>query len=117
MKKILFTIILCSQATAFSGDLYKDFPGQYDIGGKTILDASEGEPRNTHIYFRIMGDAAKEMYSIIESEAVYDICIDDGTMTKSAGNIKCDFTPKENSYICYFGVGINENSIDLGAVC
>lgn len=117
MKKLLLIVMLSLSFASFASDPYKNFPGQYTISGKTVLDSPAGEPQNTHIYFRIMGDAAKEMYSMVDAKPERDICLDDGTLTKSAESIKCDFNPKDSSYICYFSVGVQENSIGLGVVC
>ncbi len=98
-------------------DSYKDLSAEYYIGGATMLDSPESEPPDTHIYFRIEGDAARDIYKIMASKPIRNSCIDDGTLTKWAKNIQCDFNPMNSTYTCYFSVDVNSNAIGLGAVC
>lgn len=113
-----FVVALLLFASAgLASNSFKEFSADYDIGGATLIDAPESEPSNTHIYLRIRGDAAKDMYNIIESAAVRDACLDDGTLTKRAKNIQCEFDPKHDAYACYFSIDVNSNAIGHGAVC
>jgi len=96
---------------------FKEFSAEYGVGGATLVDAPASEPTDTHIYLNINGDAARDMYNIIDSAAVHNACLDDGTLTKRAGNIQCDFDPAHGAYRCYFSIDVNANTIGLGAVC
>lgn len=116
MRHYLLASLLFSSA-CLASDPFKDLSAEYDIGGATVIDAPAAEPGNTHIYLRIKDDAAKDMYDIIESSPVRNACLDDGTLTKRAKNIQCDFNPQQNSYVCYFSIDVNSNVIGIGEVC
>lgn len=95
---------------------YESFPAEYRIAGSLLVDG-EHKPQNTHIYFRIQGQAAKDLYTTILGEPIENPCLDDGTLTKSSGNIQCNHNESSQQYDCYFGLGIQDNKTVPGAVC
>ncbi len=116
MSRLLIFLFVVS-GSGFAADSHRDLSGKFGIGGETIIDPPQNEPKNTHIYFSITGEAAKEMIFMIKSNAVRDICLDDGTVTKFAKNIQCQFDPDRNRYACYFSVGVYSNEIGPGIAC
>ena len=113
---LAFVIALLIGSVALAGSPWIDFEGDYVIGGKTLFDPPPSEPRTTHIRFRIFGSAAKEMYDLIDVDPILDQCGPDH-LTKLSGNIKCDYFDEDQSYACYFGVGLRDNEIVKAVWC
>ena len=96
---------------------YSDLEGNYYIGGKTIHDAPKNEPKNTHLYIKITGNAAKDMYQMIKTKPKYDICLDNGSMTKFSRSIQCTESKDKKSYSCHFSLNPNDETIGSGLIC
>src|SRR5438093_11624035 len=63
--------------------------GTYAIGGRTLVDPPGGEARNSHLHIVLEGSAARDLYRAMNARAVRDACLDDGSLTKSAGAMQC----------------------------
>ncbi len=118
MKPILFFCGVLFPVLCLSGvNDIKGLDGTYYISGKTIIDAPKDESKNTHMFFQINGDAAMDLYKMIEKEAIYDPCLDDGSHTKFAGKMQCTESKDKEVYQCYFSIGVNTQDIGAGIVC
>ncbi len=82
-----------------------------------MVDPPDDEPDDTHIYLWITGQAARDIYVMIDSEATQEPCLDDGTLSKQSGNIQCDFDPGKDHYRCYLSIEVSTNKVGPGVVC
>jgi hypothetical protein len=115
--RIFFTMILLTvYLGAHAESPWNEFDGDYAIGGREISDPPEDQPSNTHVRFRIYGEAAQQMYNAITSDPVIDRCGPDH-LTKVSKNIKCDYFEDGEKYACYFGIGFRENEVVKGVSC
>ena len=87
------------------------------IGGATLIDPPADEPRNTHYYFFLKGSSAQALYDAIDAPAVRDECRDDGSLTRSVGNIQCLVSADGADYQCTFGINLSKQSIEPGSAC
>ena len=111
----LGAIVICSTASA--GSPWRELDGSFVVGGPAIGDVPpEVRTAGTHIRFGIFGDAAKEVWSMIDAPATFDACGEDH-LTKRSGSIECGYYESNDRYACYFGVGIASNEIVRGATC
>ena len=111
-------LIGASGGTAVASDsLWRDLEGVFVIGGPAIGDVPpEVQSARTHIRFGVFGDAAAEMWSMIQTPAVFDACGEDH-MTKRSGSIECGYYESDHRYECYFGVGVTTNEVVRGVTC
>ncbi|WP_226705091.1 hypothetical protein [Microbulbifer elongatus] len=113
MKNISVAILLMLPAVALAmeGPRYVEMSGLLKIYGK---EKPSDELSGFSLF--INGEAAKELYGEIKSDPEYNWCLDDGTVTKWAGNFECSMTKEEN-YSCSVGLGIEDQRIYRGESC
>lgn len=96
---------------------WRELDGVFLIGGPAIGDVSqEVRDARTHIRFGVFGEAAEEMWQMIDAPAVFDACGEDH-MTKRSGSIECGYYEADERYECYFGIGVTTNDVVPGAAC
>jgi hypothetical protein len=66
--------------------------------------------------FFIKGKAAEHLYKKMKSEAIYNECYDDGTVTKSQGSFECSKS-KKCIYGCKFGVSTKDGKMYSAESC
>ncbi len=111
---ILALMVVSSFAYAVT---HGQLTGTYRIGGKTFYDPPEEEPQNTHIYIQLTGSTAKDMYNVMDAKPQYDICVDNGSKTKTIGEMQCTRSADGKDYRCWFGVDLKRQKITRGVVC
>ena len=90
--------------------------GTYSIGTATLTDPVPGERKDVLVRLYLTGNAARDLFNAISSKPKRDGCFDDGTMTKTAGEIMCAKHPK-GSYECWIGIDLKKNALANGFVC
>lgn len=90
--------------------------GAYWIDGKVLIDAPDGQKNDTHMYFRLEGKAAEDLYNLIESEPKWDECGVDH-WEKRNDKLSCEFYEKEKAYYCYFSIDIHSEELFYGPPC
>jgi hypothetical protein len=62
------------EAVALSGELF--------VAGRTAIDPPAREPKNSHAYFTVEGDAARRMFTSMRSKEEKDLCRGEGWKLK-----------------------------------
>jgi len=91
--------------------------GTYAFAGRTLVDPPPGEPQDTHLIVTLDGDAARALYAKLKATPKRDACLDDGSLTKRAGDLQCTATAKPRGYTCTFGVDLERRTLAPGSVC
>ncbi len=114
MKRIILTLALTIPFLSF-GDS-SSLEGVYWVDGQILIDAPENQANDTHIYFRLDGDAAKDLYRLIDAEPEWDKCGTDH-WEKRKEKIVCEFYEEEEEYCCYFSINIDDETVWYGPPC
>jgi len=114
--RIFLVLLLFFSIPVFADDPFKELSGQFYISGKSVSDAPNNENKDTHIYIRLNGEAAKKMYNMIKSEPIINRCAVNH-LSKFSGNIQCDYFEKTKMYSCQFSVDVKNSQIGLGSSC
>jgi len=90
--------------------------GQYALSGETLLDPPVDEPRDTRLNLYLDGAAAAELFRALPGEAVADACLDDGSVSKSSGAIRCTRL-QDGGFECAFAVVLATGELRPAQVC
>jgi len=113
----LWPIIALLMTTPVSAQQYKNLSGEYSIAGQTIIDPPPNEPTDTHLYFALTGNAARDLYNAMKATARADACGEPGGLLKSIGAMQCTRAPGGKSYQCSFAIDIAKQRISGGSAC
>lgn len=109
MKNLIALLMLISSPLiAADGPQYHDLEGTGFIWGDHLSESRNDNLDGLSLF--IGGEMAQRMYEKMKEPAVYDECIDDGTITKSAGAFSCSLAPT-GSFSCDFGVSVREGKL------
>jgi len=114
--RVFLVFFLFFSIACFADDPFKELNGQFHISGKSVNDAPRNESKDTHMYIRLNGEAAKKMYKMIKSEPIINRCAVNH-LSKFSGNIQCDYFEKTEKYSCQFSVDVKNSKIGLGGSC
>ena len=110
---LLIAICGIAGASSFSP---KPLSGTFAVFGSSPIDPDPNEPQDTHMYFFLEGEAAKELFLAMKEEPEYDSCVDDGSVSKLSRDIVCTESPQKQ-YVCSFSVDIVKHQLSYGKVC
>lgn len=114
----LSLLVLMSPVAIAAGDM--DHPdrlrGEMFIAGATLIDPPTEEPRNTHAYLTISGDAARRMFNSLKAPAEADACVP-GRRLKRLGHVKCSVGAKAADATCDFSLNLTDGTLASGLVC
>jgi hypothetical protein len=68
--------------------------GTYSIGAAQLVDPAPGDRRDALLRLYLTGNAARDLFNTIAAKPTRDVCFDDGTVTKMAGEIMCAKHPR-----------------------
>jgi len=91
--------------------------GTYMLSGKTIIDAPDNEPKNTHFRIYLSGASAKSMYQAMKVRAVKNECLTDGSLSKSIGGTECIKSASGKVFNCSFAINIQTQRVEQASVC
>ncbi len=91
--------------------------GTYAFTGKTLVDPPPSERPDTHFVVTLDGAAARDLYQKLKATPRRDACLDDGSMTKRAGDVQCTATVKPKGHVCTFAIDLVQHKLAAGAVC
>lgn len=106
---ILFTPFVFAQ-----GDYPGEMKGLYYIWGDPV-DKND-RPGIEGFTIFLEGESAERLFKKIESEATYNECWNDGTLTKYQGNVERSLSP-DKKYSCAFGVSLKDQKIYRAETC
>ena len=90
--------------------------GTYSIGTASLTDPKLGEQKGALLRIYLTGNAARDLFNTIASRPKRDECFDDGTMTKTSGEIMCAKHPK-GTHECWIGIDLKKQALAPGFVC
>jgi len=106
--KIIFAFLFLLSLSVYAGGQYRDLSGRYSIGSELVRgDIEQG---TSHLYLRIEGEAAGDLYRSLNAEEKTDECTN--SLIKTQGHIICF----KNSY-CAFAINIETNTLAIGHLC
>jgi len=106
--KIVIIFLTLITLNGHAADPFQGFPAQY-----AVLNTDSG----ADVSFRVMGNAAKEMYDGIKSKPYPDFCEDSGDLIKEIGGVECHFNASDQSHTCYFGIKLDSGEFNNGITC
>ena len=115
--KIALAIAALLFATPAPAADYKPLQGTYMVGGATLIDPPESEPRDTHFYVDLEGYAARDLYKALKAKPEAGICGEPGDLTKRSGGVQCTMVKGGKEYHCAFGVELRTQHVVSGVVC
>lgn len=118
-----FFLIAMSHVLGFSAFAREDYTdmktltGKFILSGKTPHDPPPGEPSNTHLMMYLTGESAKTLWNAMKVKPRFDVCADDGTLSKNIGAMQCSQSHDKKKFQCWFSIDIKNQKIASGWVC
>ena len=120
MRRSLLLVLACGIATTVGGapDHYnpKRLTGTYSIGTTSLTDPSPGDPTDALLRLYLTGEAAKDLYNTLRVPSARDQCFDDGSLTKTLGEVMCTRHPK-GAHECWIGIDLKKKALANAFVC
>jgi hypothetical protein len=91
--------------------------GELFVAGRTAIDPPAREPKNSHAYFSVEGDAARRMFISMRSKEENDLCRGEGWKLKRAGNLYCSVAANGKDAACDFSVDMMKGALAPGKPC
>jgi hypothetical protein len=91
--------------------------GTLEMRGATMVDPPPEERRDTHAAFVLEGDAARALYDALPVKPVEDACLDDGSLSKQLGNLRCVRLAHAGGYECDFAIDLRTQTLAAGRAC
>ena len=117
MKRGIVTLLLLFAALPVAAWQYKILSGQYHIAGKTVIDPPPSEAKDTHFHLSLSGAAARDLYNVMKVTPKADICIADGAMVKTIGEMQCLRFKDGKKFQCSFAIDIANQKITGASAC
>jgi len=118
IKYITLAILIGSLAwAAQAADNSGNLRGNYYFHGKTLIDPPPGEAKDTHLGLVLEGNVARELYRKMKVKSEPDLCLDDGSRTKTQGAISCTELAKKKGWRCEFGIELETQKLVRDGVC
>lgn len=90
--------------------------GDYQLGPTTLVDAPPGEPRDALLRLHFTGRTAADLYRALPGKAARDECLDDGSLGKTQGGMRCIRSPR-GEHECWLGIALHRQRLVAGMVC
>lgn len=91
--------------------------GEYRYHGATLVDPPPGERQDTHLGLTLEGNAARDLYRHMTAEAEKDLCLDDGSLSKTQGGIRCVELTDHASWRCEFAIRLDTQQLIADGTC
>ena len=108
---------LAFAAAAHAASLPQPLTGHYAFTGKTLVDPPPSEPQDTRFVVTLDGATARDLYQKLKATPRRDACLDDGSMTKRAGDVQCAATVKPKGHVCTFAIDLAQRKLSSGVIC
>jgi hypothetical protein len=87
--------------------------GEFDITGRTAVDPSPGEPRNTHFRMHLTGEAARTLYDQMQVAPRPSPCGDHPErQVKRIGDTLCSTDGR--IFECFLAINVQEQRVEGG---
>ena len=116
-RATVLTVAVVLAAAVHAASPPRPLTGTYMFTGKTLVDPPPSEPQDTHFVVTLDGAAARDLYQKLKATPRRDACLDDGSMTKRAGDVQCTATVKPKGHVCTFALDLAQRKLAAGAVC
>jgi len=113
----MLTFAIAFAAAAHAASPPQPLTGTYMFTGRTLVDPPPSEAQDTHFVITLDGAAARDLYQKLKATPRRDACLDDGSMTKRAGDVQCTATVKPKGHVCTFALDLAQRRLASGAVC
>lgn len=90
--------------------------GEMLIGGATLVDPPRTEPRDSHAYFTITGEAARRLYNAMRAPVTLDAC-ESGFRLRQQGGLSCRIGPRGREPSCGFSIDLQGGGLGAGRPC
>ncbi len=91
--------------------------GEYRFHGKTLVDPPPGEARATHLGLVIEGAAARDLYRRMKVRGERDLCLDDGSRSKTQGPVRCTELAGKQGWRCEFAIELDTFALVPDGAC
>ena len=112
---VVAVLALAVGGVAFASD--HSLSGEYQIGGKTLIDPPATEAKDTHFRVFLTGPAAQDLYQAMKVRAVEDECLRDGSVTKFLGGTACTKLAKGGAYECSLSINVKAQRVESAYAC
>lgn len=124
MKPMRFFVLACCllflgslHAAETASTLSGALRGEYRFHGKTLIDPPPGEAQNTHLGLELEGAAARDLYRRLKARSERDLCLDDGSRTKTQGPIRCTELARKQGWRCEFAIQLDNGTLVSDGAC
>jgi hypothetical protein len=95
-------------AASYDGTL-RPIDGLYTLSPNSV-DPAPGAPLDSHLYVRLEGDTARELYDAMKVEPKFDACTD--SPMKKIGGMECTIDTRTQAHQCNFAINISTQKIE-----
>jgi hypothetical protein len=115
---LAFAAVVSALPAAAAGDMQHPdrLRGRMFIAGATLVDPPDDEPRRSHAYVEIIGEAARHLFEAMATPAVPDQC-EPGRKLKRVANLVCSIGALEQDARCDFAIDLRSGELAVGTVC
>lgn len=110
---LLCCAVVCAHAEPGAGRL----SGSYRFQGETVIDPPAGEAADSHMGLVLEGAAARDLYRRLSVTALPDLCLDDGSLSKTQGGIRCTELAGGTEWRCEFAIRLDTQALVADGVC
>jgi len=114
-RNIALTVAM-SLAFSLSAADPKRLTGTYALSSASLIDPAPGEEKEAHLRLHLTGAAATDVYRALRSKPARDECLDDGSLSKTQGEIICTRHVK-GDHECWFGIELKTRKVVAASVC
>jgi hypothetical protein len=91
--------------------------GEYRYHGATLVDPPPGERQDTHLGLMLEGNAARDLYRHMTVKAEKDLCLDDGSLSKTQDAIHCVELANQAGWRCEFAIRLDTQNLVADGAC
>lgn len=113
-------LLLCGLGLAGmpqAADLAGTLRGEYRFHGKALIDPPQEEAVNTHLGLVLEGNAARDLYRRMKGRGERDLCLDDGSRSKTRGPMRCTELAGKQGWRCEFAIQLDTLALVPDGAC
>lgn len=117
MRLLAVLVISLATVAAQADPAAGRLSGSYRFHGKSIVDPPPGEAKDSHLGLVLEGAAARDLFRRLTAKAKPDICLDDGSRTKTQGGIRCTQLAGRAGWRCEFAIQLDTQAVVADGAC